>query len=86
MKKTDWKKTISEQKASGLSVARFCRERGLTDSAFGYWQRKLEGAESAGEFVRLDNGEVVPVELPGGRTIKIRRSDLPVVLEALCAA
>jgi hypothetical protein len=79
-----WKELITEQRRSGVSVARFCQERGVSESGFSYWRRKITAGANAGEFIRVDRGELVPVELPGGRTVKVRRDDLPVVLEALC--
>lgn len=62
-----WQAMVDEQKNSGLSVRRFCAERGFVLSQFYYWRRRLDpvGAESplaaadAGKgpaFVELDLG------------------------------
>ena len=40
-----WKKTISEQKTSGLSINNFCQGHGITSSAFHYWVRRLEKSD-----------------------------------------
>lgn len=85
MTKEAWKKLIAEQRLSGQSVVRFCRERGVSDSSFGYWRKKIEATTSCGEFARVETGGLIAVELPGGKTVKIGRVDLPAVLEALCA-
>ena len=85
-KREDWENLLKEHKASGQSAARFCREHGISDSAFGYWRKKAVARRASGtdKFVRVDGGELVAVELPGGKTIRVRRNDLGTVMEALC--
>jgi hypothetical protein len=39
-----WRGLISEQRASGQSVAAFCRERGLCAPQFYYWKKRLSQA------------------------------------------
>ena len=82
MKIAEWRNLIAEQRSSGLSVRRFCEERGVSDSSFGYWRKKT--AEVATGFARVDSGGLIAVELPGGKTVRIGRNDLPALLEALC--
>jgi transposase-like protein len=52
-----WSSLMAEHADSGLSIAAFCRERGLTVSSFHAWRRRLseERATSATArgFVRL---------------------------------
>jgi len=36
-----WRRIVEEQASSGLNQSRFCRERGITLSAFCYWKRKF---------------------------------------------
>lgn len=84
MTKAEWKRTIVEQSKSGRSVSEFCRERKISEGSFWYWRRKLGGEKEDPTFVRIDGGELVELELPGGRTIRTRRGDLKAVLEALC--
>jgi len=45
---------ISGWRRSGWSVARFCRERGLSRSTFDHWRRKLRAAEAEPRFVELE--------------------------------
>ena len=47
-----WRVLISDQTASGQSVAAFCRERGLRDWQFYDWKKRLRRAAAA-----LNNGE-----------------------------
>lgn len=80
--KEDWKSLILEQGVSGQGVSAFCRERGLASSSFKYWRDKLEQGKE--KFVRVDFGERIELELSNGSCIRVGRSDLKVVLEALC--
>jgi len=67
---------VSEQQASGQSVAAFCHARGMTSSQLFAWKKRLREAEKA-EFVEV---HVAPHEEPHhrgtppwrGRTIEIR--------------
>ncbi len=36
-----WRQIIDEQRRSGLTVAAYCRDRGIKDSAFYAWKRRL---------------------------------------------
>ena len=36
-----WRRIIEQQKSSGLSVARFCREQGVAESSLFTWKRRL---------------------------------------------
>ncbi len=44
--KTEWRRLIEEQAASGLTQKAFCAQAGIAVATFGYWKRKLrdEGA------------------------------------------
>jgi hypothetical protein len=42
-KRQRWQGIMDEQSASGLSVARFCQERGLSKHTLGYWKKQLKG-------------------------------------------
>jgi len=51
-----WREAIQEQKASGLSISAFCRERGVSEASFFSWRRKLtrrDQDEVAAKFVPL---------------------------------
>jgi len=65
-----WRKIISEQPGSGMSIAAFCRERRLSEPSFYAWRRRLRdtghfaevriapgpASESSGIELRLSNG------------------------------
>ncbi len=48
-----WRGLVSEQVASGQTVAAFCRGRGVRDSQFYDWKKRLRDAEAA-QFVQLE--------------------------------
>jgi len=43
-----WRRRIGRQRASGLSVAAFCRKEDLSQAAFYRWKRKLRSRKTAG--------------------------------------
>jgi hypothetical protein len=43
-----WRQRIGRQRASGLSVAAFCRKEDLSQAAFHRWKRKLRPRRTAG--------------------------------------
>jgi hypothetical protein len=75
-----WRRTIREQRSSGLSVRDFCRREGLKDGAFRWWRQELarrdhepstappgEPAEAAPSFLPVrvvDLEAVVPRTAP----------------------
>jgi hypothetical protein len=74
-----WRGLVSEQSASGQSVAAFCRERGLPASQFFAWKKRLRQA-AAQPFVELQvvgapaqpataAGRAIEIRLVGGRQI-----------------
>ena len=36
-----WRKVVSEQERSGLSVGPFCRQRQVSEPSFYYWRKRL---------------------------------------------
>ena len=62
-----WRAIMSEQVASGQSVAAFCKERGVTSSQVFAWKKRLREAEKA-QFVEV---QIKPAEPP--REIGIRQ-------------
>jgi transposase-like protein len=53
-----WRAVVSEQIASGQSVAAFCKERGVTSSQLFAWKKRLREAEKR-QFVEV---QVKPAE------------------------
>ena len=79
-----WRGLVSEQAASGQSVARFCFERGLNSGQFFAWKKRLREAESP-RFVSLElapatetkwaatvmHSRGIEVRLVGGRSLVV---------------
>ena len=40
-----WRAQIEAQERSGKSVARFCKEQGLTEQAFYFWRKRLQNQQ-----------------------------------------
>lgn len=40
-KKLEWNRLIEEQRQSGLSIEKWCRQKNLTPHTFHYWKDKL---------------------------------------------
>jgi transposase-like protein len=78
-----WREVVGEQRASGLSVAVFCRRRGIVPSSFYRWMGKLGRGAGAGAFVEaklVPAGSPAPrpagmieVRLRGGRRVRVSR-------------
>ena len=71
-----WRALVSEQRASGQSVAAFCHARGMTSSQMFAWKKRLREAEKA-EFVEVQVSPQKKPHPPGatperGGTIEIR--------------
>lgn len=70
-----WQAVLDAQNSSGLSVRRFCAERGLALSQFYYWRRRLGavGIENPPSEVDPDAGRAPAfVEFDLGRSVAAR--------------
>ena len=92
-----WRELISEQKRRGVSVQRFCEDRGLTEQSFYVWRKRLK-KETPMQFALLQTGSTghtasvepaLEVVLRTGERLRIGASvnvaALRLVLEALRA-
>lgn len=55
----NWAMVIQECSSSGLSNREFCRQRGIAEKSFYYWQRKLRT-----QIVESASPQLVPLEPP----------------------
>jgi Transposase len=70
---------LLESKDSDQSVSDFCKEQGIKDASFYYWQKKFRGMnseEQAVGFSAVDvtgaaGNPVATVQLPGGALITL---------------
>jgi transposase-like protein len=67
-----WRVLVSDQIGSGQTVAAFCGDRGVRDSQFYDWKKRLRDAEAA-EFVQLEIAAVSePTSPRASRAIEVR--------------
>jgi transposase-like protein len=79
----EWRQIIDGQRPSGLTVAAYCRDRGIKDSAFYAWKRRLRSSAKSNRspapaFVEvkpsnLPAAEAIEICLPGERRLLVRR-------------
>ena len=79
-----WQREMEERQSSGLSVKAWCKERGLSLSAYYHRLRKLREAvgEQVGEQECKDRSVLscpVPTPAPVTAVVPIRRADTPLV-------
>lgn len=71
-----WRKVISEQPASGLSIAAYCRQRGVPEASFFSWRRKLRGVAHFAEVKIAPESAAEPsaleLRLAKGRCVVVR--------------
>ena len=64
-KEAYWRRQFSEHKASGKSIAEFCRRRRIPLHQFHWWKRRLSLLEGQDEEGQAENEPgFVPVRLP----------------------
>ena len=72
-KKIDWEAKIRQQRESGLSIDRWCRQNQVTSCSFHYWkgrlQPKTELARSCFTELANDQGTGISIECQGVRIL-----------------
>jgi len=86
----EWRQIIDGQQPSGLTVAAYCRDRGIKDSAFYAWKRRLRSRAKSNRtssplFVevrppRTSASEAIEICLSGERRLLVRRGFDPDLL------
>ena len=79
----EWRRIVDGQRPSGLTVAAYCRDRGIKDSAFYAWKRRLRSSAKPHDLPKPAFVEVKPsnpsatgaieICLPGERRLLVRR-------------
>jgi hypothetical protein len=75
-----WRQRLERQRASGLSIAGFCRKEGVSTVTFHTWKRKLQ-AEAAAQRSAV---ETAPGPRPADRSVAVppRRGPRPARTDA----
>jgi transposase-like protein len=81
----EWRQIVDQQRASGLTVAAYCRDWGITEGSFYTWKRRLRATPRARSkrsptpaFVEMkplktSTAETIEVFLAGDRRLLVRR-------------
>ena len=54
-----WTKVVSKREASGQSVRAYCRDAGITERVYFYWQRKVREAASGQTVGRKEGNRLI---------------------------
>ena len=89
-----WRRIVEAQRSSGLSVAAYCRQRGVRPCSFYYWRRRWQvavhgQAAPRAAFIELKNpipsaAQGIEIGLRGGRRLRVRPGfDRALLLEVI---
>lgn len=86
--KTEMFRIVEEWQNSDLSMAGFCKQRGIAKSAFYYWKKRYKEEQSTGGFVpiKVDKGNhssnpsVIEITYPNGVIVRLPNQTLPSVV------
>ena len=53
-KNDQWRERIAEHERSGMSVRKFCKERGIADHLFFYWRKRLRDQQQPMRFALVE--------------------------------
>jgi transposase-like protein len=65
-KNEQWRELIAEHESSGISVRKFCKERGIREHLLFYWRKRLRTVQQPVRFALVERG-AAPAE-PTGKT------------------
>lgn len=88
-KARQWNQNLANQKASGLTIQRWCRENNISPQQFYYWKRKLKhpAKVTRASFTELldENNPLLFFECNGIRLFVDRSCDQPLLNQCLVA-
>ena len=68
--RNQWRERISEHERSGMSVRRFCKERGIAEHLFFYWRKRLRTDQQPVRFALVER-EAAAAEPTGKATLEL---------------
>ena len=73
----EWRDLVTQQSASDLSVAEFCRRENLAEASFYQWRKRLSADQRPELFVPLAvaGAAAIEIELPGGAVLRVPPGD-----------
>lgn len=74
-----WTSRIREYFASGLTVKSWCAEKGINESIYYYWLRRVRAAACEALVPKEDHVQIVPVNLSNDANVLVPpRTEMPV--------
>ena len=76
-RRRQWEARIARWRASGVSMAAYCRQHGLSYAAFVWWRRRLEQAITSSPLTLIpvatprSSGGAIVIRLPSGIGIEV---------------
>ena len=67
----EWRQIIDGQRTSGLTVAAYCRDRGITEGSFYTWKRRLQSPAKSNRLSKPAFVEVTPPSTQTAGAIEI---------------
>src|SRR5436305_8655605 len=59
-KREDWRRRISEQQQSGLTVKAFCQKHGVGEALFYSWRKRVAAEDQPARFALVATNRVAP--------------------------
>jgi transposase-like protein len=69
-KNEQWRELIAEHERSGISVRRFCKERGIGEHLLFYWRKRLRAVQQPVRFALVERG-AAPAEATGKTELEL---------------
>lgn len=91
-RRRQWETRIARWRASGVSMAAYCRQRGLSYTAFVWWRRRLEQAITSSPLTLIpvaaptSSGVAIVVRLASGIGIEVEAGFDAALLSAVVHA
>lgn len=91
-----WQQRVEAQRASGLSIAAWCQQEGITSSTYYYWRQHSVDKKSAPAFIALPalaaeipaaaKATTLAIHTPSGYRIDLHTAAQAALLPAILAA
>ena len=86
-KRAEWRKRLKRYGQSGLTVAEFCGQEGISTASFYAWRKRLLGTKTGSKHTRpvfepvrlATGGTPMAIHLPGGAWVEVPMENLDAV-------
>ena len=83
-----WRRFVSEQEASGLSIRQFCKQHALHESAFYFWRRHLANTPTfvPANVIEPPAAAIIEIILADQTTLRVPTDIDPTTLQRIVKA